>query len=317
MGQPDLTLKPLLTLPDVAADIINAIVYQGETRVREEDLRELSPLMGVSQADRKLIELTRDVCLEDVRSGSTYLIFGLENQLSDDLTMPLRVMGYDYAACHRQVKLLQEENRRRGRTATVRALLPGQRIPPVITLVLYYGYAPSTMPRELQGMMRMPEDALTRAWIVNYPIKIIELGRMSREEINLFKSDFRHIAKYVHSRYTKSEDFEAQVRADDHLDHVKETAMALSALTKDSRYLQLGQKEGEGSMCPYIDQWLDRGMAQGVAQGKEETMRSCMEIFEKLLQEGRAEEAKRAASDVGFLQQLIDGYHTTTANPQG
>lgn len=104
MGQPDLSTKGLLSYPDVAADIVNVFVYNGKQIFHEKDLKSYVSDENVVSAEGKLKGLSRDNCMENIRDGIRYAIFGFENQEDIDYTMPLRVMGYDYAVYARQVE---------------------------------------------------------------------------------------------------------------------------------------------------------------------------------------------------------------------
>ena len=48
--QKDLAEKKLLDCNDVFADIINAVVFQGKSVIRPEDLREVHPVSAYSEA---------------------------------------------------------------------------------------------------------------------------------------------------------------------------------------------------------------------------------------------------------------------------
>ncbi len=54
----------------------------------------------------RLKGLYRDNCMEDIRGGIRYVIWGLENQYVPDRTTPFKVMGYNYTAYDRLKSLL-------------------------------------------------------------------------------------------------------------------------------------------------------------------------------------------------------------------
>ena len=83
MGQPDLSTKGLISYLDVAADIVNVFVYNGKPIVHETDLRPYVTSENVVSTEGKLKGLSRDNCMENIRDGMRYAIFGFENQ--DDI----------------------------------------------------------------------------------------------------------------------------------------------------------------------------------------------------------------------------------------
>lgn len=52
--------------------------------------------------------------------------------------MVVRVMGYDFASYDKQIRDIMEKNKAQGRHAYTKRIHDGQKLVPVITLVLYY-----------------------------------------------------------------------------------------------------------------------------------------------------------------------------------
>lgn len=138
MGQTDLASNSLTSHPDVFADIVNAIVYKGRTVLETENLKPFYVNSTIAKNGR-LKGLYRDNCMEDIRGGIRYVIWGLENQYVPDRTTPFKVMGYNYTAYDRQIEEYTVYNKEHDINTYVEQLLPGQKVKPVITLVLYYG----------------------------------------------------------------------------------------------------------------------------------------------------------------------------------
>lgn len=102
MGQTDLASNSLTSHPDVFADIVNAIIYKGDTVLAPEHLKPFYVNSTIAK-NGKLKGLYRDNCMEDIRDGVRYVIWGLENQYVPDRTTPFKVMGYNYTAYDRQI----------------------------------------------------------------------------------------------------------------------------------------------------------------------------------------------------------------------
>ncbi len=81
--------------------------------------------------------------------------------------------------------------------------MPGQKVKPVITLVLYYGK--EEIPDSICAMMDIPEDETVRKYIQDYKLNLIKLRNLSKEQVDLFRSDFQYIAKLLSTGYNKKE----------------------------------------------------------------------------------------------------------------
>ena len=129
---------------------------------------------------------------------------------------------------------------------------------------------------------------------------------MDKEEVDLFQSDFRAVAEYF---VQKQENGDYKPRPQD-LKHVQETLQLLSVMTNDHRFEDVyneasdAQKGEMRNMCEILDKIENRGRAEGNAEGKEQ-MADLMKI---LFAENRIEDAKRAAEDPVYCDELMKQY---------
>ena len=129
---------------------------------------------------------------------------------------------------------------------------------------------------------------------------------MDKEEVDLFQSDFRAVADYF---VQKQENGDYEPKPQD-LKHVQETLQLLSVITNDHRFEDVyneasdAQKGEMRNMCEILDKIENRGIAKGNAEGKEQ-MADLMKI---LLTENRIEDAKRAAEDPAYCDELMKQY---------
>ena len=108
---------------------------------------------------------------------------GIENQTNADPDMPLRVIGYDRAEYRAQLLTDNETNSRY----------------PVVTLVLYFGHKKRwNLPTRLLERVAVPERF--RPFVNDYKVNLFEIAFLSREQVNLFQSDFRIVADYCVQR---------------------------------------------------------------------------------------------------------------------
>ena len=86
MGEKDKIEKLLEDYPDVFADIINVLVYQGEEVVKPEELRTTNIRSQYKASDDVLHEEERDTLKEWNNKKGFKVLFGIENQTIKDNT---------------------------------------------------------------------------------------------------------------------------------------------------------------------------------------------------------------------------------------
>lgn len=264
MGQPDLASNSLTAHADVFADIINGIVYGGKTILEAKNLRPFYPNSTIPK-DNKLKGLYRDSCMEDIRNGIRYVIWGTENQYIPDPETPFKVMGYDYTLYDRQIEEFAAQNEKSGVKVYTGRILPEQKVKPVITLVLYYGK--TKVPESIHSMMQMPEDESVRKYIQDYKLNLIRLRDLTTEQAELFRSDFACIAKFLAKSYNKKEQILALKENRQVLIHPRDTLFTLAAITGDKRYLEISTEKKEGTaVCEVADALVQMGYEQSLEE---------------------------------------------------
>ena len=125
---------------------------------------------------------------------------------------------------------------------------------------------------------------------------------MDPEEVDLFQSDFRVVADYFVQKQENG-DYEPSLQD---LKHVQETLQLLSVMTNDHRFEDVyneasdAQKGEMRNMCEILDKIENKGKTEGKNQ-----MADLMKI---LLTENRIEDAKRAAEDLAYCDELMKQY---------
>jgi len=184
MAQKDITSKALLALPDVFADVVNALLFKGVPIVKEEDLipvRESSVIPF--PVEEELHEQLRDVVMLHKKDGIVYSLFGIENQTTQVDYMPLRVIAYDGAAYKEQVnaRLAAKDD-------------PYYAYYPVITLVLNYSSRPWTAPKTLHQSLGIQKGSLLASLVNDYRIPVVDVIFMSEEQQAALKGDFGKVS---------------------------------------------------------------------------------------------------------------------------
>ena len=115
MGKKDRYEKVYTRNAEVFADIVNYLLYEGEEKIRPDDLRELDGEELLVE-EKKVLQRLRDVVKQvTVRQNeeAIYMIIGLENQTQVHYAMPVRTMVYDAMHYAGQVEEIRKQNGRR------------------------------------------------------------------------------------------------------------------------------------------------------------------------------------------------------------
>ena len=195
---------------------------------------------------------------------------------------------------------------------------------PIVTLVLYFGMERWNKHRSLLECFKVPEEL--KPYVNDYRVNVFEIAWLEPETVRKFKSDFRIVADYF-VRMRINRDYEPSRET---IRHVHEVLQLMSVLTKDRRFadiqIPLNMAEGGTTMCEVLDKVENRGIATGLARGREEGLAtgrkeglatgrkeglltgvaSTQALINRLLEENRLEDLRRASTDREYLQQLLE-----------
>ena len=248
-GEKDVTEKILEDYNDVFADIANNLLFGGREVISPEEL-ETAQAVSQMKLEDGLHEQERD-CVKHWKQGTIILAaIGYENQSTADQVMPLRTVSYDGGVYRTQVNRYNRERRQR---------VPHAPLYPAVTLVLYYGEKPWSGPRSLRECFPDLHPEL-EGLIPDYPLHLVEIARLTPEQVKGFKSDFRFIADYL----VQMKNGGAYQPPDDQIVHTDETLKLLSAVTGDNRFQRaVNELRAEGkepmNMCQVIDNFIQEG----------------------------------------------------------
>jgi len=160
----DITQKTLERYNDVFADIINVLLFNGESVVTEDSLTDVLP-GSILKLDGRIRTQYRDIAKYWHNSKIKLSMFGLENQTKPEKRMPLRVFGYDGTEYVKQAK--KENNK--------------EVLYPVITLVLYFGYNSRwNQPKSLFELLDI--DEMIKPYVNDFKINLFEIAYLDRVE---------------------------------------------------------------------------------------------------------------------------------------
>ena len=269
VGQKDILLKDYFT-PDIFADAINAILYDGKSVVTPEKMRTIDietqrveDENGNVKADTRLRDSAKVVEVDD----AIYCLFAIEHQSVEDYTMPLRIMEYDVREYLRQVK------NNKGVQVQIK---------PIITIVMYWKADKWNQPLSVKDMfdkntVKWLEENGLGGYIQDYRMHLFEPGAVKEEDLEKFKTELKDVIAYV--KYSKSTEALKGYNKKYKPDLTKSTVTLINELT-NSKYVFIEGKE-RLDMCEAFEGLIEEGRAKGKAEGKAEGRA-----------EGKAEELK-------------------------
>ena len=288
MGQKDILLKNYFT-PDIFADAINAIVYDGKQVVTPErmnpidiETQRVEDENGNVKTDTRLRDSAKVVEVDD----AIYCLFAIEHQSVEDYTMPLRIMEYDVREYLRQVKSNKGVQ---------------VRIKPIITIVMYWKADKWNQPVSVKDMfdkntVRWLEENGLGGYIQDYRMHLFEPGAVKEEDLEKFKTELKDVIAYV--KYSKSTEALKGYNEKYKPDLTKSTVTLINELT-NSNYVFIDGKE-QLNMCEAFEGLIEEGRKEGRKEELKDKYKSWVTLSRNLEKKGmsRAE----IASSLGISE---------------
>ena len=295
MGEKDILEKKLLMFNDVFADFVNGIMFDGKDVVKEDELVDLSGWSHYKGDDSKHRFQDRDVVKLWKKEKVVISLIGIENQDIPDKNMVFRVLSYDGASYRTQ--LVEEESRKRKKNASIDGEL--QDIFPVITFVIYYGEEEWRHETTLHKRLNLGSEL--KHYVSDYSINLIDLKKLSEDDINKFKKDFKLIADYM----VKGSKHKAD-RID--LNHPEEVSELILRLTGEELPFEVECEEGGKNMEKFFEPMFERAEARGEARGKAEGENCLARLISLLMSEGKNDKIKDVVENEEIRHGLYKEY---------
>lgn len=278
----DIVEKEFLAFPDIAADVINALLYQGNEITNAKKLLS-GPTESIYQGEARLRNQYEDLCKYEMSGEKIILMYLIANQSKPDSRMLLRKAGY-IGGVYRE----QYESKTWG-------------IFPVVELVLYWGHPRWRGSRDIRMLFRkqkLPEE--TWKYIDRLKLHVFEMRYLPKKIRSLFQSDMRIIVDFL----AEGNDY----RSDRKIIHKAAVIRMIRILSGDTdsqdieKWLedQKIREEDDITVCELFDQYVRQGKAEGKVEGENRLAR----LVQMLIDSGRNEELQRALSDQGYRNQL-------------
>ena len=251
MGQKDLSEKILVAYDDVFADIVNVLMFNGQEKIRPEELEDRG-VKAFYKENGMLHEMERDVVKRWRKGEVRFACIGIENQTTADPDMTLRVIGYDGAAYRAQ---LSEEKKSQERY-------------PVVTVVLYFGYDKKwDKPLHLLEKLTIPEGF--DLYVSDYKVNLFQVAWLTDEQVEMFQSDFKVVADY----FVQKRKNNGYMPTKAEIKHVEAVLQLLSIMEHDYRFMEaIHRDDGKENrnMCDVLDVVENRGRKEGRTEGRAE-----------------------------------------------
>ncbi len=273
--------KEFMAFPDVAADTINALLYQGQALADAESLWP-GPTETLYQGRERLRDQYEDLSKYELIDGQVRVMYLIANQTRVDGKMLLRKAGYTGGVYREQYE---------GKI---------QDIFPVVEFVLYWGRARWRSSRDMRRLFAK-RDLPEKVWkyIDGVKLHVYEMRHLPEETRRLFQSDMRIVVDYL----AEGEGYRSD-RKIRHKAALIRMIRVLSGETDTEDVEEWLQKQGireedEISMCELFDQYERKGREEGKQEGIEAGRR-----------EGRNEgikcgEARRLVADIESAMQFF------------
>lgn len=250
MADKDLTEKYLESFSDVFADIYNVLLFHKEVLL-EEELEEGPTESIYKTQEHNLRNQFRDTVKMYKHGLYKVASLGIENESVIEQNMPIRIMGYDYAAYRAQID--RDEERKY----------------PVITIVLNFSDTEWKSPNSLLDILDIPPEL--KPYVNDYRIFVFNIAFLPEKIRKEFKSDFKIVADFFTEKRLGKYDPKEHTEA---ICHVEAVLNLLRVFTNDKTYVTIEKtvvehvKAGEViTMCTFAEEMTNKGIEIGEAQG--------------------------------------------------
>ena len=318
MADKDVVAKDFMQDEEIFADAFNFKIFGGRQVVKPENLKPLdaTSLILPFGDDGKVApkQKYRDVLktatvMQDGKT--TYLALGIENQSQVHYAMPVKACVYD-AAYYDSFVSGAARKRRREKGAGFPSgaeYLSGfareDKIPPIITLTIYFGADEWTAPRSLHEMLAVEDESILK-YVPDYRLNLLVPSEIAEEDFDKFNTELNLALKYIKHSGDDRELESFVWNNPEYRDVTRETANFLNVMTDSN--LQFPKDKERVDMCEAIKGILERGRAEGRAEERAIGEERLVNILAGFVKDGivtPSEAAKRAQmTESDFLARM-------------
>ena len=266
------------------ADAFNFLIYNGRPMIDPGMLQPLDPaeiVIPYGNDSRAPEQKYRDVLKlwQAMTDGNTiYAVLGEELQAKVHYAMPVKDMLYDAMHYAKQVEEANKSYRHQeGKKQQVRltsaeflsGFRKGDKLMPVITLVIYFGASEWDGPMSIHEMLSTKNEELLQ-FVPDYRINLIAPANMADNDFLKFRTDFGKVLQFIKYSQNKEKLYKL-IQEDDRFRNIDEDSANLINVTTSS-VLNYEVKGGQVDMCKAIDEMRQESRNEGWNDGVLETL---------------------------------------------
>ena len=269
---PDIVLKNYWNDNEQFADLFNGALFAGEQIIKADELEDVSTEDSAIIEHKKYaenIKLLRDIIKIRKKStilGVEFVLLGLENQEHIHYAMPLRVMGYDYAAYKKQYASnakKYKEAKGLNEDEFLSKMKKTDKFIPVITVIVYYGEKEWDGAKSLHEMLDIPEEM--EKYVNDYRILLVEAKENNLTLHNANNKDLFNLLEIIlDTEIPKYKAKEKAIQYSEEHNTEKNVIMAVAGATNTK--LEYNLLTGDGNMCTLFDEIAKEGRAKGIIE---------------------------------------------------
>lgn len=281
----DLVEKEFVAFPDIAADVINVLLYQGK-RVTEAKKLLAGPTEIIYQGEKKLRTQYEDLCKYELVDGKIRILYLIANQSKTDGKMLLRKAGYTGGIYREQYE----------------GKMPN--IFPAIEFVLYWGIPRWKGSRDIRRFFRKRKLSEEWKYIDELRLHVFEMRYLSEETRKMFQSDMRIVVDFLAEG--------ASYRSNRKIVHTSALIKMIKVLSGDMDIENVEKwmkeqgigEEAEVTVCELFDQYIRQGRTEGIAEGERKGENRFAKLVQMLMDDGRTDDLRRVVSDQSYRERL-------------
>ena len=259
MGKPDQTEKMLLDYNDEFAEIFSAFVFKNKVTIDPAELREAATEYHHLERENPR-ELRRDVVKLYSGLELGIIVLGLENQTNIDPTMPIRMMGYNWARYRYEVKQVCRRRWPCPKLPPSKELLA-----PVFSHVLNFSIKHKwEWPLALSDIVNVPPGL--EEFFQDYKITVTNVAWLTPEERSQLTGDFRILVDAL-CELRETGKLTGSTRV---IRHLEELLAALGAVTGRKMFVKKLRQHNEQKEIKTMDDVLEIWEQKIFANGKKE-----------------------------------------------
>lgn len=277
-NKPDVVLKKYWENKERFSDFFNAVLFDGKTVIRPEELEDLDTDESSILEHKNYVETlkaSRDniaICKKSTRYGIDFVMLGMESQEHIHYAMPMRIMGYDYGAYKKQYDnnaVKYKNGKGLSSDEFLSKMRKTDKFIPVITAVIYYGERPWDGAVSLHGMLDIPKQF--SRYVNDYKMILIEAGNNNLKLHNVNNRDlFNLVGMLIDKRETPGKRKEQAIHYVKK-NHVDTTVIRTVTSVMNSKMdYQLLERKGENEMFTVFEETWKDGEQAGRTEGRAE-----------------------------------------------